>query len=191
MRPGSSDEVLPPALSGAPCKREGADCPAGGSTLVIASLGPWWDAMRIWSGSGARTSPGTVVKVTAWAESIQIGIPLPAPYPRGSSNPSRNRHPGMERCATTCTVPLGRSLVPRSTNFAEGRQRPGSARCRSQTGGRRTPAGRTRRPAPLVLPFWCCRSGAAVLDPGAQSRSKPRLASSRRIASPVPGPKAG
>jgi len=98
------DEVLPPALSGAPCKREGADCPAGGSTLVVAGLGLWWDAMRFWSGSGARTSPGTVVKVTAWAESIQIGIPLPAPTRvgragrHGTGTPERSVAPPRARC---------------------------------------------------------------------------------------------
>jgi len=40
-------------------------------------LRPWRDAMRIWSGSGAQNSPGTVDKVTASTHSIQIGIPSP------------------------------------------------------------------------------------------------------------------
>src|SRR5450631_3435455 len=54
-------------------KRNGADCPAGGSSLIVTGVRSGWNAMRICSGSGARNSPGTVLKATASAHSIQIG----------------------------------------------------------------------------------------------------------------------
>src|SRR5450759_2507631 len=38
-------------------KRNGADCPAGGSSLIITGPRSWWNAMLIWSGSGARKQP--------------------------------------------------------------------------------------------------------------------------------------
>ena len=63
----------PPCTFRRTSKRKRANCPAGGSSLNITGLRPEWDATRLWSGSGARNSPGTVIKATAWAHSIQIG----------------------------------------------------------------------------------------------------------------------
>jgi len=79
--PGPCSEPQGPELGqGAPpCtfrrtpKRNGAACPAGGSSLIVAGLRSWWNAMQIWSGSGAQNSPGTVHKVTAWSHGVQIG----------------------------------------------------------------------------------------------------------------------
>jgi hypothetical protein len=140
----SSEPEAPECGEGAPpCtfrrtpKRNGADCPAGGSSLIITGLRSWWNAKRIGSGSGARNSPGTVVKATAWAHSIQIG------HRRADSMIEDDR------------------------------------------------TGRTRRPAPFILPWSCPAVRRQGQSRFSQSRSRPRLASSRRIASPVPGPKAG
>src|ERR1035437_6906222 len=69
----SSDKVLPPALSDAP-KEGRRGLPGGRFDPDRHRLGPCWNAMRIWSGSGARARPGTVIWATAWAHSIQIGM---------------------------------------------------------------------------------------------------------------------
>ena len=86
------EQGAPPCTFRHTPKRNGADCPAGGSTLIATGLGPWWDAMRIWSGSGAQNSPGTVDKVTASTHSIQIGIPSPRVTPASRSPDPVARH---------------------------------------------------------------------------------------------------
>src|SRR5665811_2483047 len=61
-----SHETLELELGAPPCtfrrtpKRNGADCPAGGSSLIVTGLRSGWNTGQVWSGSGARNSPGTV-----------------------------------------------------------------------------------------------------------------------------------
>jgi len=79
-------------------------------------------------------------------------------YPRRSSRPSRNLHPGTERCATTCTVPLGRSLVHprhklgRRTSETRIGPLPIASRGEENTSGA-DPKARPAGVAVLVLPF--------------------------------------
>ena len=77
-----------------PQERDDADCPAGGSSRSSPAPAHGADAMRILTGSRARNSPGTVLKVTAWVGSIQIGMPPPVLI--GASRPGQD-NPGDER----------------------------------------------------------------------------------------------
>src|SRR5450631_3835032 len=86
-------------------KRNGADCPAGGSSLIITGLRSVWSAMRIWSGSGARNSPGTVVKATAWAHSIQIGCRRADPTAQDGGT-GRTRRPAPLKPLLSCLLTL-------------------------------------------------------------------------------------
>jgi hypothetical protein len=151
--------------------RDDADCPAGGSSRSSPAPAHGGDAMRILTGSRARNSPGTVLKVTAWVGSIQIGMP---PH-GGSSARVTKRSPRDDAHAEQPAYRMA-GLFHRRRRFD--RQR--CNKTANGSPGQRSGADPKARPADTAA---VCRVS--------QSRFRPRLASSRRMASPVPGPKAG
>src|SRR5450759_4403169 len=143
-------------------QRDDADCPAGGSSLIVARPGPCWSAVRILSGSRARNSPGTVVKVTAWVDSIQICMPPHA----GSSARVTGQPRRVDAHAGQPAYRLAGLFRRRRRFDLQGCNKPANGPPTAKRGG---PEGPPRR-------YRCCMAWD-------QSRSKPRLASSRRIAS--------
>jgi hypothetical protein len=137
-----SHEALELEQGAPPCtfrrhhKMNDADCPAGGSSPIVARPGPGGTRC----GSCQAHAPGTAQ--AQWSRLL----------------------PGSIASKSVCRLARLTAALPKNEAHRA-----------------RMPARRTRRARPTDTAVMPCD----------QSRSKPRLASSSRIASPVPGPKAG